>query len=133
MTQEPDYYAALGVAPDADEAAIRLAFRRLARRYHPDVAGSGSDEKMRQLNAAYQGLSDHEQRRLYAPRPGIPRRSAPPAAPPPPSAPPAPPPPRPRPTQAPPPPTSGAPIPHIGMLHVSDGPLQRVAVLERQD
>src|SRR5262249_4385473 len=134
MTQEPDYYAVLGVTPDADGAAIRLAFRRLARRFHPDVAGRGRDEEMRQLKAAHPVVSDPQQRPNYDLRQCIPHRNAPPAAPVPPSAAttPAPLHPWPRPTQTP-PPASEVPTPRVGMLHVSEGPLQRIAVLERQD
>ncbi|HKV85961.1 MAG TPA: J domain-containing protein [Ktedonobacterales bacterium] len=65
MNDEPDYYALLEVAPDADDATIRATFRRLARRYHPDVAGTGNLEHMRALNVAYQTLSDPEQRSRY--------------------------------------------------------------------
>jgi hypothetical protein len=65
MASEPDYYALLQVAQDADLATIRLAFRRLARLYHPDVAGTGSLAQMQQLNAAYRVLSDPDQRRSY--------------------------------------------------------------------
>ena len=65
MADEPDYYALLQVADDADLAAIRLAFRRLARLYHPDVAGTGSLARMQQLNAAYHTLSDPDLRRDY--------------------------------------------------------------------
>ncbi|MGH2514154.1 MAG: DnaJ domain-containing protein, partial [Ktedonobacterales bacterium] len=46
MADDRDYYALLEVSPDTDEAGIRLAYRRLARRYHPDVAGTGSLEHM---------------------------------------------------------------------------------------
>jgi WD40 repeat protein len=65
MTDEPDYYALLQVADDADLATIRLAFRRLARLYHPDLAGTGSLAKMQQLNAAYHTLSDPDLRQAY--------------------------------------------------------------------
>jgi WD40 repeat protein len=65
MTDEPDYYALLHVADDADLATIRLAFRRLARLYHPDLAGTGSLAQMQQLNAAYHTLSDPDLRRAY--------------------------------------------------------------------
>src|SRR5579871_2469338 len=65
MAEELDYYALLAVPQDADLATIRLAFRRLARLYHPDVAGTGSLERMQQLNAAYRVLSDPELRRTY--------------------------------------------------------------------
>ncbi|HLZ21622.1 MAG TPA: DnaJ domain-containing protein, partial [Ktedonobacterales bacterium] len=63
MADDLDYYALLEVPPAADEAAIRLAYRRLARRYHPDVAGSGSLERMQRLNEAYRVLGDLDRRR----------------------------------------------------------------------
>lgn len=65
MADEPDYYAMLEVSPDADEAEIRLSFRRLARRYHPDVAGTGDLAHMQRLNVAYQILSDPRRRSEY--------------------------------------------------------------------
>ena len=65
MSDEPDFYALLEVAPNADDATIRAAFRQLARRYHPDVAGTGNLERMQKLNAAYQALSDPERRLQY--------------------------------------------------------------------
>lgn len=65
MTVEPDYYAILEVRPDADEETLRVAYRRLAWRYHPDIAGPDGLERMREINAAYQTLSDPERRRLY--------------------------------------------------------------------
>ncbi|MGZ3600791.1 MAG: J domain-containing protein [Ktedonobacterales bacterium] len=65
MAEEFDYYAFLEVPPDADEATIRMAYRTLARRYHPDIAGDGSLERMQQLNVAYYTLSDPDRRRAY--------------------------------------------------------------------
>ena len=65
MADELDYYALLQVPQDADLATIRLAFRRLARLYHPDVAGTGSLAQMQQLNAAYRVLCDPVLRRTY--------------------------------------------------------------------
>jgi curved DNA-binding protein CbpA len=65
MPDELDYYALLQVPHDADIATVRLAFRRLARMYHPDVAGSGSLAQMQRLNAAYRVLSDPALRRAY--------------------------------------------------------------------
>jgi hypothetical protein len=65
MADEPDYYAELGLAPDADEAAIRQAYRQLARRFHPDVAGPGGLARMRALNAAYAVLGDPTRRSDY--------------------------------------------------------------------
>ena len=79
MASEPDYYTLLQVAQDADLATIRLAFRRLARLYHPDVAGTGSLAQMQQLNAAYRVLSDPDQRRTYDMQSGF--LATPPSAP----------------------------------------------------
>lgn len=65
MTEEADYYAILEVKPDADEETLRIAYRRLAWRYHPDIAGPEGLERMRAINIAYQTLSDAERRKLY--------------------------------------------------------------------
>lgn len=65
MAEELDYYAILEVERTADEEALRLAYRRLAWRYHPDVAGPDALNKMQVINAAYQTLSDPERRRAY--------------------------------------------------------------------
>jgi len=62
-----DYYAALGVAPDADEQAIKQAYRKLARQYHPDVnpGDKQAEERFKEINEAYQALSDPERHRKY--------------------------------------------------------------------
>lgn len=60
-----DYYAILNLSPAADIEEIKQAFRRLARQFHPDVAGEGSRERFQQIHQAYQVLSDPEQRRRY--------------------------------------------------------------------
>jgi len=62
-----DYYAALGVAPDADEQTIKQAYRKLARQYHPDVnpGDTQAEERFKEINEAYQALSDPERRRKY--------------------------------------------------------------------
>jgi WD40 repeat protein len=65
MTDEPDYYTILEVNPDADEETLRVAYRRLAWRYHPDIAGPEGLERMREINIAYQILSDPERRKEY--------------------------------------------------------------------
>lgn len=65
MAEEQDYYAILEVERTADEETLRLAYRRLAWRYHPDVAGPDALNKMQEINAAYQALSDPERRRAY--------------------------------------------------------------------
>jgi molecular chaperone DnaJ len=82
---DADHYAALGVAPGAEEGEIRAAFRRLAREYHPDVnPRPDAAERFRSVVAAYEVLSDPATRRAYDRRrqagPGAPPR-APRAAP----------------------------------------------------
>jgi len=59
-----DYYRILGVERGADDAAIKSAYRKLARKYHPDV-NKGKDERFKEINEAYEVLSDPEKRRRY--------------------------------------------------------------------
>jgi curved DNA-binding protein len=61
-----DYYAELGVARDATAADIKKAFRKLARKYHPDVSKEADAEaRMKEVNEAYAVLSDPEKRAAY--------------------------------------------------------------------
>ena len=60
-----DYYVVLGIAEDADEEAIRSAFRALARRYHPDVGAGSSPVEFQRAREAYETLVDRERRRRY--------------------------------------------------------------------
>jgi len=62
-----NYYDILGVKRDASEKEIKQAYRRLARKYHPDVnPGDKSAEAMfKEINAAYEVLSDKEKRQKY--------------------------------------------------------------------
>jgi molecular chaperone DnaJ len=65
-TTERDYYEILGVDRGASEADIKRAFRRLARRLHPDVSAEGdADERFREVVEAYEVLSKSETRQLY--------------------------------------------------------------------
>ena len=62
-----DYYEVLGVPKDADEAALKKAYRVLAKKYHPD-ANPGDKEaeaKFKEASEAYSVLSDPEKRRKY--------------------------------------------------------------------
>ncbi|RMH91093.1 J domain-containing protein [Lysobacter pythonis] len=61
-----DYYDTLGVEPGAGEAEIKTAYRRLARKYHPDVSKeAGAEEKFKAVNEAYEALRDPEKRTAY--------------------------------------------------------------------
>src|ERR687888_643797 len=59
-----DYYKILGVDRKADEATIKSAYRKLARKYHPDV-NKGKDDRFKEVAEAYEVLSDPEKRRRY--------------------------------------------------------------------
>lgn len=62
-----DYYETLGVPKTADKNEIRKAFRKLARKYHPDVAEdkNSAEDKFKEINEAYEVLSDPEKRNKY--------------------------------------------------------------------
>jgi len=61
-----DLYRTLRVSPRADQATIKAAYRRLARRVHPDVnPGSDATERMKSLNEAYAVLRDPGRRHAY--------------------------------------------------------------------
>src|SRR5919202_1194319 len=65
-TSERDYYELLGVSRDADDAAIKKAFRKLARELHPDVSDAADAEaRFREVTEAYEVLSNSETRALY--------------------------------------------------------------------
>lgn len=62
-----DYYDILGVSRDADKKQIKSAFKKMARKYHPDVAEdkSEAEQKFGEINEAYGVLSDDEKRAHY--------------------------------------------------------------------
>lgn len=61
-----DYYEVLGVPRDADPDTVRRAYRKLARKYHPDLnSDSDAEERFKELGEAYEVLSDAEKRERY--------------------------------------------------------------------
>lgn len=67
MRQEKDLYELLAVGRDASEQEIKQAYRQLARRFHPDVNREDpqAEEKFKEINLAYEVLSDADRRRRY--------------------------------------------------------------------
>lgn len=64
---EKDYYKTLGVSKDASDAEIKKAYRKLARKYHPDAkpGDKAAEERFKEISAANQVLSDPETRKQY--------------------------------------------------------------------
>ena len=69
MAEKRDYYEVLGVDKTADEKEIKKAYRKLARKYHPDVVEEDkkeeATEKFKEISEAYAVLSDEEKRQRY--------------------------------------------------------------------
>ncbi|WP_371504866.1 DnaJ domain-containing protein [Nitrosopumilus adriaticus] len=61
----PNYYEILGISNDATKEEIKLRFRELAKKTHPDKTKEDSEEEMIKLNKAYEVLSDEESRERY--------------------------------------------------------------------
>ncbi len=67
MADKRDYYEVLGVARNADDATIKKAYRKLAKKYHPDMNkdNPSAEEKFKEVTEAYNILSDKEKRKMY--------------------------------------------------------------------
>ena len=67
MEAKRDYYEVLGVDRNADQNAIKKAYRKLAKKYHPDTnAGNPqAEQKFKEVTEAYTVLSDPEKKKLY--------------------------------------------------------------------
>ena len=63
MANKPDYYKTLGVSKNATAEEIKKAYRKMARENHPDAGGD--EEKFKDINEAYEVLSDEKKRHLY--------------------------------------------------------------------
>lgn len=60
-----DYYDILGISKEANPDEIKRAYRKLAHQYHPDKAGKENEAKFKEINEAYQVLSDPQKRATY--------------------------------------------------------------------
>jgi len=66
MADKRDYYEVLGIAKGASEDEIKKAYRKLAKKYHPDVnKAPDAEEKFKEINEAYEVLSDPQKRATY--------------------------------------------------------------------
>ena len=67
MAAKRDYYEVLGVGRNADAAEIKRAYRKLAKKYHPDTNPNDThaEERFKEISEAYDVLSDEEKRKMY--------------------------------------------------------------------
>ena len=65
MAAPKDYYKILEISENADAATIKSAYRKLARKYHPDVGGKSSEDRFKEINEAYEVLSNPTKRAEY--------------------------------------------------------------------
>ena len=69
MSNSKDYYELLGVSKNASDSDIKKAYRNLAREHHPDMVKdsdkAASEKKFKEINEAYQVLSDPQKRKQY--------------------------------------------------------------------
>ena len=57
-----DYYSILGVTKDASEKEVKIAYYRMAQKYHPDKTGGKTGEKFKEISNAYEVLSNSSKR-----------------------------------------------------------------------
>ncbi|AYF92509.1 molecular chaperone DnaJ [Apilactobacillus bombintestini] len=63
---EKDYYSILGISKDASQDDIKHAYRKMSKKYHPDInKAPGAEQKFKEINEAYEVLSDENKRRNY--------------------------------------------------------------------
>ena len=66
MAEKRDYYEVLGIEKSASKAEIKKSYRRLAKKYHPDVnKAADAEEKFKEVQEAYEVLSDDQKRSAY--------------------------------------------------------------------
>ena len=66
MSEKRDYYEVLGLSKGASDEEIKRAYRKMAKKYHPDINKEpGAEEKFKEVNEAYEVLSDKEKRAKY--------------------------------------------------------------------
>ena len=67
MKTKQDYYDTLGISRDADDASIKRAYRKMAKKYHPDMnpGDAEAEKKFKEASEAYAVLSDADKRRQY--------------------------------------------------------------------
>ena len=67
MAGKRDYYEVLGIDRNADDASIKKAYRKMAKKYHPDMNkdNPAAEEKFKEVTEAYNVLSDKEKKKLY--------------------------------------------------------------------
>ena len=67
MAEKRDYYEVLGVSKTASDSEIKSAYRKLAKKYHPDMnpGDKQAEQKFKEVTEAYNVLSDTEKKKLY--------------------------------------------------------------------
>ena len=71
-----DYYETLGIDRNASDDEIKKAYRKLSRKYHPDIAGPEFEDKFKEVNNAYDVLSNPAIWETYSPRSLVPHSVA---------------------------------------------------------